>query len=147
MKLRQSLPAELPVFANMEIQAHAKMFVNQLSIPEHRAEFESAEVVYLTVVANPDIVAGFFVLSIDDDHESVEFRRLVIDQRHRGIGQKAIRQMEDYCRVTLKRSRVWLDVYEDNAIGIHVYEKLGYLYERTGQFNERSIRFYSKRVF
>ncbi len=146
MKLRQSSVAELAYFAEMETQAHANKFVNRLSLREHRAAFESTDLVYLTVIVNPDIVAGFFVLCVDDDHESVEFRRVVIDHMHRGIGQNAIRQMEDYCRVTLNRSRIWLDVYEDNCIGIHVYEKLGYLYERTNQIKGRSIRFYSKKI-
>jgi len=56
----------------------------------------------------------------------VEFRRVLIDHNNLGIGQTAITEMEKYCKNNLKAKRIWLDVYQDNAIGKHIYEKFGY---------------------
>ncbi|HKJ54338.1 MAG TPA: GNAT family protein [Gammaproteobacteria bacterium] len=52
--------------------------------------------------------------------------------------------MESYCKANFKAKRIWLDVYEDNEIGIHVYEKLGY--ERFGEerVDGRKLYLYEK---
>ena len=57
---------------------------------------------------------------------SVEFRRIVIAERGKGIGQQVLNQIENYCRMILKRNRIWLDVFYFNKRGIHIYEKQGY---------------------
>jgi RimJ/RimL family protein N-acetyltransferase len=61
----------------------------------------------------------------------VEFRRVVVADKDKGIGQLAIAAMERFCRAELERKRIWLDVFESNHRGRHVYEKLGY--QRFGE--------------
>ena len=87
---------------------------------------------------------GYFVLVLEPESQSLEFRRISIDQSSRGVGQTAINEMERFCGDNFSVQRIWLDVYQDNVIGRHVYEKLGYK-----QFNEelregRKLLFYEK---
>ena len=70
--------------------------------------------------------AGFIILALDPDGKSVEFRRIVVSAKGRGVGQTAISEMEKFCKSELRRERVWLDVFEYNRRGRHIYEKLGY---------------------
>lgn len=48
-----------------------------------------------------------------------------------GYGSDAIRALVDFGFTELRLERIWLDVYEDNARGRHVYERLGFVHEAT----------------
>ena len=54
--------------------------------------------------------------------------------------------MERYCRDALDAGRIWLDVYEDNAVGIHIYEKMGYARFKAERVGARRLFFYEKRL-
>ena len=128
----------------MERQPHATSFVSANSIAEHESAFAASDIRYLTILDHEEAPVGFFILALEDDNETVEFRRIVVDSSRRGVGQVALGLMEDYCRTMLERSKIWLDVFDDNEVGIHIYEKFGYVLDRTEPFNGRTLRFYSK---
>ena len=48
-----------------------------------------------------------------------------------GYGSDAIRALLDFGFGELRLERIWLDVYEDNARGRHVYERVGFIHEAT----------------
>jgi RimJ/RimL family protein N-acetyltransferase len=48
-----------------------------------------------------------------------------------GYGSDAIRALVEFGFGELRLERVWLDVYEDNARGRHVYERIGFIHEGT----------------
>lgn len=48
-----------------------------------------------------------------------------------GYGSDAIRALLGFGFGELRLERVWLDVYDDNARGRHVYERLGFVHEAT----------------
>lgn len=145
IELRESRQDELEIFCGMEQDADAAAFVLPYSLDQHRAEFERAETLYLSIV-DGEALLGFFILALDPDQLSVEFRRIVVAHRQQGIGQFAILAMEEYCRDRLRRQRVWLDVFESNQRGLHVYEKLGYSCFDAGELNGRPLRFYHKQL-
>ena len=60
------------------------------------------------------------------------------------VGQAAIIEMEGYCRHTLNVKRIWLDVFEDNEVGIHIYEKMGYTRFKQQRLDGRQLYFYEK---
>jgi RimJ/RimL family protein N-acetyltransferase len=67
-------------------------------------------------------------------------------KRGRGIGQDAIAQMEHYVTEILGRSRVWLDVFEENERARHIYEKLGYSRFGDATRGDRRLLLYEKRL-
>ena len=83
---------------------------------------------------------------LDARNDSVEFRRILIDQNRRGIGQAAIAAMENYCREQWNPKRIWLDVFEDNEIGRHIYQKLGYARFGEDIFDGRKLLFFEKQL-
>ena len=87
---------------------------------------------------------GYFILGNEPETDSVEFRRILLDKDARGVGQLAIIEMEDYCQREFNMNRIWLDVYADNAIGIHIYEKLGYRKFDETLHEGRPLYFYQK---
>jgi len=144
IKLRKSKEVELRKITEMEHQPHAKAFINGSNLSTHQKGFNDQNIIYLSIINNDGELAGYFILALDTARREVELRRILVDQDQRGIGQIAIGQMETYCREELEFKKIWLDVYEDNVKGRHIYEKLGYKFFKEGNFNGRKLLYYQK---
>ena len=136
--------SQLPSFVGIEHQAHARNFVTCSELSVHEQQFARDDFIYLTILSNHDSIAGFFILKLESDNKTVEFARIAIDENYLGVGQIAINAMEEYVLQTLDREKIWLDVYEDNLKGKHVYEKLGYNYFKKEDRSGRGLLFYEK---
>ncbi|MEM9482540.1 MAG: GNAT family N-acetyltransferase [Cyanobacteria bacterium P01_F01_bin.116] len=132
--IRKALPAELLSFADMETIQGTAEFIIPYALAKHYAELSKPDVQYLAILAEKKLV-GFMILVLDPDGVSVEFRRIVVATKGKGIGQAVIASIEDYCKQQLARQRIWLDVFEFNQRGRYIYEKLGY--EQFGQGEHR----------
>ncbi|MBQ4811348.1 GNAT family N-acetyltransferase [Pseudoalteromonas luteoviolacea] len=124
IELLQSSPQDVDAFIAMEQQSSTLAHIIPYAREAHLEAMSNAHIIYLSIYAEQKL-AGFIILAIDQEN-SVEFRRIVISDQGKGIGQKAIALMEAYCVENLKRQHVWLDVFEKNTRGIHIYTKLGY---------------------
>lgn len=128
----------------MDRQVHARNYVTQNGLETHQRQFNDPNITYLTIENNEGELSGYFVLVIEPDKESLEFRRILVDQNKRGVGQDAITEMENFCRKAFGLKRIWLDVYEDNSIGRYIYEKLGYQQFKVEFEERRKLLFYEK---
>ncbi|MEM7209701.1 MAG: GNAT family N-acetyltransferase [Pseudomonadota bacterium] len=144
IQLKPANKDELAFFCEMAKQDHARDFVNQHDLETLQTWFARDNTHFLCICDTSDELIGYFILIVEQDEQTVEFARIVIDRRSRGIGQLAIREMEAFCRNELGANRIWLDVYEDNPRGIHIYEKLGYSYFKTEMVADRKLHFYEK---
>lgn len=144
ISLRPSKREELEIFDEMERQDHAHNFVIQTGLETHQKNFSDSKITYLSIENGNGEFCGYFILVLEADAGSVEFRRILIDQQKRGIGQAAITEMENYCRNKFNVRRIWLDVFEDNEIGMHIYEKLGYAWFKEESVEGRKLYFYEK---
>ncbi|NRA65277.1 MAG: GNAT family N-acetyltransferase [Pseudobacteriovorax sp.] len=145
--LKRSLEAELPLFVEMETDQEVKNYIHSYSLEQHRLVFDQENSHYLTIMCDREVI-GFFLLVMSlDDCQSVEFRRIVIRPRGQGFGQKAIAEMEIFCAAELKVRRIWLDVYEHNERGRHLYHKLGYSEFKTSiRAEEGDLLFFEKMI-
>ncbi|MGL4766623.1 MAG: GNAT family N-acetyltransferase [Formosimonas sp.] len=143
IKVRPSLQSELVLFHQMEKDETTANFIMPYSYEEHLQKFDQPDVVYLTVVEQQKNI-GFIILAFDRDNASIEFRRIVIFDKGRGLGLQAICLMEKYCQTVLKRLRIWLDVFEYNQRGIYLYEKLGYRQFKKESCSSGTLLFYEK---
>ncbi|KZX02011.1 histone acetyltransferase [Pseudoalteromonas luteoviolacea] len=129
LELLQSQPEEVGAFIAMEQESSTLAHIIPYAKEAHLEAMSNEHIVYLSIYAEQKL-AGFMILAIVQE-KSVEFRRIVISNKGKGVGQKAVALMEAYCVESLKRKHIWLDVFEKNARGIHIYTKLGY-----SQFDE-----------
>ncbi len=143
IELRPSTRQELPEFARMETAPDTEDYILAYDSERHLAEFERDDIVYLSIYAENRLV-GFFILALEADPGSLEFRRIVVAERGLGIGRAAIGLMEEYCRDQLGRDRVWLDVFDFNHRGRHLYQKLGYRYFDRGELDGKTLLFFEK---
>ena len=145
IRLRASEASELAGFTLLERDPDAAAFILPTTLQQHRAQFERDDIVYLTIECDGQ-ACGYFILALEADGQSVEFRRIVVASRGAGIGQRAIPAMEAWCRDRLGRRRIWLDVFDTNHRGRHVYEKLGYRRFDEAPYDDRILYFYDKEL-
>ena len=144
VSLRVAQVEELEILDAMDRQDHASRFVIQTGIEQHRRNFSDPDITYLCIENEQGQLCGYFILVVEPGGETIEFRRILIDQNQRGIGQNAIEAMEDYCCRRWHPRKIWLDVYEDNEIGLHIYPKLGYRPSGETYVDGRKLLFFAK---
>jgi diamine N-acetyltransferase len=135
VSLERASIKDADLFARLEQAPDTKQYILPFTKAEHERRIREPAFVYLRILDGGRVM-GFFILVLDADQSSVEFRRIVVSDKGRGIGQSAIHAMEQFCRTDLRRTRIWLDVFEHNSRGQHVYNKLGY--EGYGESNHES---------
>lgn len=140
--LRPTVEDEIPRIAALEA-AFGGGFVLPYSLDQHYREFRRAEVLYKSVYRGDDLI-GFALLVMDPDGHSVEFRRVVIAEPGRGNGRRVVGMVNDAVRRELGRTRLWLDVFEDNVRAQHVYERCGYQRFGRGDHDGRGLLLYER---
>ena len=142
--LRPSSKNELVVFDQIDRQGHANYFITQIGLKAHQDFFDEPNITYLSIENDKGELVGYFVLVVESCSRNLEFRRISIERTKRGVGQAAIKEMEQFSKKKFDVKRIWLDVYEDNQIGRHIYEKLGYKQFKENMKDGRKILFYEK---
>ncbi|WP_125560512.1 GNAT family N-acetyltransferase [Pseudoalteromonas rubra] len=142
IELKESKIVEVERFVEMESASDTAGFILPYSAEQHLAAMAQAQVIYLSIYQS-QVLVGFIILSLDGT-SSVEFRRIVVSEKGRGIGQHAMSSMEQYCIDVLGRKRIWLDVFSENARGIHIYQKQGYNQFDRGEYHGQPLLFMEK---
>jgi RimJ/RimL family protein N-acetyltransferase len=76
--------------------------------------------------------AGYLILmDLWSPHESVQWRRLVVVDKGRGIGRAAVRLVKAAAFDRFGAHRLWLDVMEHNHRARSLYESEGFVREGT----------------
>jgi len=144
INLRKSLEKDISSFIEMENSDGAAQYITPYSVQQHQQEMRQSDVIYLSILSN-ETLAGFIILATNADLVSVEFRRIVVASKGNGIGQLAIEAMEVYCTDVLFCNRIWLDVFESNKRGQHIYQKLGYRKFKSEPYGDNILLYMEKR--
>src|SRR6266498_1452972 len=142
--IRDTKREELGRICEME-RGEARSFITPYSLDRHQVEFTKPEVVYKSIWRGDQHI-GFFILVLDSDARSVEFRRIVVTEPGCGYGKKVVRMVDEICRDELSRGRVWLDVFETNKRARHVYEQCGYCTFGSFEHEGKTLLLYEKAV-
>jgi RimJ/RimL family protein N-acetyltransferase len=135
--LRNTLPAEIDLICELERHQDNKQFIIPYDKNRHLQVIENRDEEHLTVWdKESNQLAGFIILSgLTNPDLSLEFRRIVIQNKGKGLGRKCLQLIKQYCFDTLKFHRLWLDVFEDNERAIYLYKSEGF--EEEGR--ERNV--------
>lgn len=142
--IRPTVEDEIPRVAVLE-SVHGDGFVLRYPLERHYREFRRPDVLYKSVYRGNELI-GFAILVLDPDGVSVEFRRVVIAESGRGHGSTVVSMVTDLVRGDLGRTRLWLDVFEDNVRAQHVYERCGYQRRGRADHDGRSLLLYERFV-
>jgi len=145
IEIRDSLEDELILFQKIEAEDDAKSFIIPYTIQKHFEEFNKPNIVYKTIVVD-DKITGFMILSLGKDGKSIEFRRIVIREKGKGYGKIAIISLDEIAKKEYQRNRIWLDVFAYNERAIHLYEKCGYKYQESIDYQGKELKIYEKMI-
>ena len=143
MHLKKAKEDDLKTFYTISFQKHIGKNLNTKSLEQFENEYKDEATTFLSVMRGESI-AGYIILV--EETETVQLKRIVIDENHLGLGSEVMLLVEEYCLRRLGKDRLWLDVYTDNARAVHLYEKLGYVRDNEGMENHREVLFYRKNI-
>ena len=109
----------------MESDLDTSPFIIPYNYEKHREEINNPLNSYLGIYVKGHFL-GFIIIGIENEGSRIEFRRIVIGEKGKGYGQKAIEELEEYCKALWNTKSIWLDVFETNERGIYIYKKFGY---------------------
>lgn len=138
---------EIPKIIAMEEARENRNFVFQGTYQDHLLEIKSRDTLLLSIkTKNNREMIGFCLSVLDKKSLSLEFRRVVIDIKGVGYGKEFLQGLLKYCFIDLKMNRFWLDVFEDNKVGINLYTSLGLVHEGTLRQSYRDEKGYRSQL-
>ncbi len=112
-----------------------RQFIFPYSRERHLQVIESHNEFHFSIFDRSGVLVGFIVLAVTErEHESLEFRRIVIGDKGKGYGRAAIRWVKTFCFKQNSYHRLWLDVLSENHRAFQLYKSEGF--EQEGIIRE-----------
>lgn len=129
--LRRTADADLDFVVRTEAADANRAFVVGWPRERHRTALADSDILHLIVAADmgsPPV--GFVILAgLTNPNHCVEFRRIVIAYKGRGLGRAAVWAVMQMAFDGLGAHRLWLDVKLDNGRARHLYASEGFVEE------------------
>jgi len=75
-------------------------------------------------------ITGYVIfIGINNPDKSIEFKRIVIDEKNKGYGRETVKIIKKVVFEKLGAHRLWLEVMENNPRARHLYESEGFIVE------------------
>lgn len=128
IRLMKTRLEDIDEIVRLENGDENKAFIFPYTSEQNAATIEDENMTHLTVWDKPSgKIIGFIILcGIQNPNKSLEFRRIVISEKGKGIGRQCIRLIKEYCFTTLGFHKLWLDVFQDNERASNLYKSEGF---------------------
>jgi RimJ/RimL family protein N-acetyltransferase len=115
----------------MEQDSENAPTIRQWSREKHIAAIADSNYDHITVRAcSDDRIVGYIILvGLDDPDDNVEFKRIVIAEKGRGLGRAAVKYIKEHAFNDLGAHRLWLEVMTNNERAYQLYESEGFIRE------------------
>ncbi|WP_327884128.1 GNAT family N-acetyltransferase [Aneurinibacillus migulanus] len=131
IRMRHTTENDLDFVLSTEQSEENSRFIIPWSMEKHASTFEDGDMIH-AVLESPDEtgIVGYAILSgLHNPNDSVELTRIVITEKGKGWGKKALHLIKEWVFEERKARRLWLDVKEYNTRARHVYEVEGFIVE------------------
>ena len=145
--LRPTNESDLPFVVKIERQAAADRYVTEQTIAAHQAYLVDSDIRHLIIESDGKAVGYLILAGLKNVNESLEFRRMVIAEKGKGYGRKALRLAKNIAFNELKAHRFWLDVKDFNARARRLYESEGFITEGIWRECIKTEKGYESLVF
>jgi diamine N-acetyltransferase len=112
----------------IQIENDNSTFIGQYDYNGHKRVIDSDDEIHFSILDKADnsLIGHIILAGLKNENDSIEFRRIVISKKGKGLGNESIRLIKKYCFENLKAHRIWLDVYDDNLRAIGLYKSQGF---------------------
>ena len=120
--------ADIDALLTLENDLDNKRFIFPYSRERHIEAINRDDEKHLSVWEKESCtLVGFILLAgLTNPNCSLEFRRIVIRDKGKGMGRDCLRLIKHYCFDVLQFHRLWLDVFEDNLRALTLYKSEGF---------------------
>lgn len=130
IRIFKSREADIQWVHQIEHLEENGQYVFLWTINEHIQSLDNPNILHLIIKNNQDENVGYII--IDDllnEHNSINLRRIVINEKNSGMGYKVLKLIIPYIFKHYNCHRLWLDVFTDNPCAIALYQKIGFKVE------------------
>ena len=124
--IREASEEEIPEIIEIESHKDNRDYLWVVTSEEHKDEI--ADPCHLLLIfkdKNNDETKGYALIRLNFKSHIFEVRRIAITDKGKGYGRESMIGLIEYAFEETETNRLWLDVYPDNTIGLHLYESLG----------------------
>ena len=146
---RRTTEADLELVMMMEGDDNNAPYIRLWSIEQHRYAIADKNIAHLTVLSVPDSeILGYIILvGLENSDRSIEFKRIVINNKGVGLGRASVRLVKKFAFKNLGAHRLWLEVMEHNHRALELYESEGFIVEGVHRESlKQGDRFFSLQV-
>ncbi len=131
IEFHRTTKSDIKLITDIENNNENKKYILSYSYKQHSDVIKDNDALLLLIKSKKNTkVLGFIILSgITNKNKSIEFRRIVIVEKNRGIGRESIKLIKKLCFGKLSCHRLWLDVFENNQKAINLYRSEGFVQE------------------
>lgn len=128
---RPTADRDLDFVLKMERHRENAQFIRQWSLEHHRAAIADPNIAHLVVqtITEKRIVGYVILIGLENPDLNLEFKRIVITEKGRGFGRKAVQLIKKYVFADLGLHRIWLEVMEHNTRAFELYKSEGFIVE------------------
>ena len=102
-------------------------YVMAWTYKQHAEAIQEPSVAHLMLIDTADDPVGYVILAgLQDEHRGIEFKRIVVAAKERGIGSAAVALVKELAFEQRSAHRLWLDVVDHNRRARHVYQRAGF---------------------
>ncbi|MBU3144134.1 GNAT family N-acetyltransferase [Clostridium sp. CF012] len=140
--LRYTQVDDLEFVINSEQATDNAQFVGQWTKEQHINALSDKDILHLIVEdSNTYKPIGYLIMGgIENPNHSIEFRRIVICEKGKGLGKETLILIKKVVFEQLKAHRLWLDVRYKNHRAQNLYKSEGFIEEG----NLRDCIFYNE---
>ncbi len=128
---RPTSRSDLNKIIRMERNEANRPYVRQWHREQHLNAIKSGNFAHMVIETpgNGRMIGYAILVGLENPDKSIEFKRLVINQKGRGFGRKVMRMMKTHVFEDIGAHRLWLEVKEGNERAFRLYQSEGFVVE------------------
>lgn len=138
LDLRTTYKNDLIFVAEAEEKASKDGFVMRQSLEQHERFLQAEDVRHLIIEVERKFVGYVILAGLKDRNENIELKRIVVAEKGKGYGRKAVQLVKKLVFEELNAHRLWLDVFDFNERARGLYESEGFKVEGTWRESVKS---------
>lgn len=129
--IRSTQQDDLEFVINAEREEDNAQYVGQWTKEQHLNALTQKDIMHLIVeeAISSKIVGYVIIAGLQNPNRSIEFRRIVITEKGKGLGRETLKLIKKIVFEQLKAHRLWLDVRYKNHRAQNLYQSEGFTKE------------------
>ncbi len=131
VRLRPTMQSDLDYVLSLERDPENLPYITPWEKIQHEAAIRFPDFRHFIIEAGPDLERGGFLILIGcrNQHQSIELKRMVVQNKHQGVGRAALRVVKKIAFDDLGAHRFWLDIKKRNTRAQALYVSEGFVFE------------------